>query len=383
LNPAPDKSAIDNASKSILVTARVEERASRAQHSLSGSLAAPITAAVNRTAAPTSSTSTLPVDDQEDTAAPKGADSTVAARAQVAPETLRQVVSKQTLHVGDTVEYGDVVAEVSGRPVFAVPSSLPVYRDLTVGLRGNDVLSLQQMLVESGVWTGVPDGVFGPSTLTGVTRLYESHGYHAPEVLSGLKGLAAADTAPVPANGVEVAAVCPPGSEPTDELPLVTVVTSHAAITARADILQAEAFGVGAHVLVQIGSDAAVEGAIAHVSEFRAAESSLPAGYDITVALPDGVDADAAAGQPITVKEVEEPPTAPTVPVAAIRYDDQQRTTVLVLTDDTAADATGRREGRGGSTSVVVTVVAQVAGYAVLSPQEDLGVGVEVVISGG
>jgi peptidoglycan hydrolase-like protein with peptidoglycan-binding domain len=389
LNPAPDTSAIDNATKSILVTGKVEERASRAQHSLAGNLVAPTTVGVNRTTAPVPSVASLTQDggQAEDTANPDGAATSTggeATRAEVTTETLRQVVSKQTLQVGDAIEYGALVAEVSGRPVFAVPSSLPLYRDLTVGLSGNDVLSLQQMLVESGVWSGVPDGDLGPSTLAGVTRLYESHGYTAPEVLPGLKGLAAADTAPLPANRVEVAAICPVGLEPTDDLPLVTVVTSPATISARADILQAEAFSVGTPVSLTIGSNTPAASAVVSISEFTPAESSLPAGYDLTVALPDDIDSDAIAGLPITVIEVGEPPTAPAVPVAAIRYDDQHRTTVLVFTGaEGAGEATGHQDGQPTSVSVTVTVLGQVAGYAILQPGEDLSIGTEVVISGG
>ncbi|MET9962041.1 peptidoglycan-binding protein [Streptomyces sp. NPDC006326] len=104
------------------------------------------------------------------------------------------VVTKLPLTTGDPVAAGQLVAEVSGRPVFALKGTLPVYRDLKPGATGDDVAQLQQALRELGHGTGADaKGVFGAGTKAALAARYRTIGYDPlPAVADGPAVLKAA-----------------------------------------------------------------------------------------------------------------------------------------------------------------------------------------------
>ncbi|OKI66665.1 hypothetical protein [Streptomyces sp. MJM1172] len=88
------------------------------------------------------------------------------------------VVTKLPLKAGDPVAAGRLLAEVSGRPVFALRGAVPMYRDLVPGATGDDVAQVQAALRELGHGTGRdPKGVFGPGTKAALADLYRAVGY--------------------------------------------------------------------------------------------------------------------------------------------------------------------------------------------------------------
>ncbi|MFF5805533.1 peptidoglycan-binding protein [Streptomyces sp. NPDC012746] len=88
------------------------------------------------------------------------------------------VVTKLPLKAGDAVGAGRLLAEVSGRPVFALHGAVPMYRDLKPGATGDDVAQVQAALRELGHGTGRdPKGVFGPGTKSALTAVYDALGY--------------------------------------------------------------------------------------------------------------------------------------------------------------------------------------------------------------
>jgi len=339
LRPPADTSPIDNATKSLLVTASVERMPVRDRYSMSAQVTAPTLAGIF----PTS---------------PGAAG--------------REVVSGKVHKVGDTIHYGDVVAEVSGRPVFAVPASLPLYRDISGDDTGSDVAGLQKMLAGAGLYKGAADGKPGAATLQAIAKLYTRAGYGAPDPV----GLLVGDTAPVPADGLKVASAAPVGSEISPDSPLLTVVAAPAVITARADMLQAQGFPLGAEVSVQIGSATPVPSKVLSVGDFQDGSLGVSPGYDVTISLPDGVDAAAAAQEPVVVSESADIPTGSAVPLSAIRRDANGATYVdLPPAADGATDSPVRH--------VSVTVLSQSSGYAIIQENPDLPTGAAVVVSGG
>jgi len=132
--PRVDTSPIENATKTVLVTGAVEERPVRELFSISAQMTHPTVASV------------MPVSD----------------------DAIREVVSGMVHQIGDVIRYGDVVAEVSGRPVFAMPASLPLYRDLYRDATGSDVAGLQQVLADLGLYSGAVDGDFGRNSSHGI-----------------------------------------------------------------------------------------------------------------------------------------------------------------------------------------------------------------------
>jgi hypothetical protein len=80
---------------------------------------------------------------------------------------------------GDQLEEGDVLLTVSGRPVFVLQGSIPIYRDLFPSLTGEDVRQLEAALERLRFDPGPVDGVFDEETAAAVADLYNSAGYDA------------------------------------------------------------------------------------------------------------------------------------------------------------------------------------------------------------
>ncbi|MEU9084350.1 peptidoglycan-binding domain-containing protein [Streptomyces sp. NPDC048357] len=97
------------------------------------------------------------------------------------------MVTKLPPKAGDPVTAGQLIAEVSGRPVFTLHGTQPMYRDLKPGAAGDDVAQVQQALRELGHGTGSdPKGVFGAGTKAALAARYRAIGYEPlPAVADG------------------------------------------------------------------------------------------------------------------------------------------------------------------------------------------------------
>ncbi|WP_407838122.1 peptidoglycan-binding protein [Streptomyces sp. DSM 116496] len=100
----------------------------------------------------------------------------------------RPVITKIRVRPGDTVQPGQVLMEVSGRPVFVLEGNLPVYRDLSPGATGDDIAQLQKALKALG-HSSAPDagGSFGAGTKAALTSFYKAVGY-GPVSATGAEG---------------------------------------------------------------------------------------------------------------------------------------------------------------------------------------------------
>jgi tetratricopeptide (TPR) repeat protein len=72
---------------------------------------------------------------------------------------------------------GDVIMEVSGRPIFAFQGSLPTYRPLEPGSKGPDVQQLEEALARLGTFGGSPDDTYDNATESALDLLYMNNGY--------------------------------------------------------------------------------------------------------------------------------------------------------------------------------------------------------------
>lgn len=119
------------------------------------------------------------------------------------PGVSRQVITKVPVKTGQSVRSGQVVAEVSGRPVIVLSGRFPAYRDIGDGDEGPDVRQMQQALRAR---YGTPvTGRADSRTLADLRRLYRAIGYSAP---SGDRAAAGEEPSPgpssPPAGGTEV-----------------------------------------------------------------------------------------------------------------------------------------------------------------------------------
>jgi peptidoglycan hydrolase-like protein with peptidoglycan-binding domain len=87
------------------------------------------------------------------------------------------VITAIAAAVGDDVVEGQRLVEVSGRPVFVMQGSVPVYRTLRPGMTGADVGQLQAALTRLGCAIADEPTVFGESTKSCVAGFYADAGY--------------------------------------------------------------------------------------------------------------------------------------------------------------------------------------------------------------
>ncbi|MFV2099311.1 peptidoglycan-binding protein [Micromonospora sp. LOL_014] len=88
------------------------------------------------------------------------------------------MVTAVPVSVGDRVGIGDVLVEVSGRPLILLPGKFPAYRQLVRGDTGPDVRQLQTALRQL---YGTPvNGRLDERTETDIRRLYAAAGYPPP-----------------------------------------------------------------------------------------------------------------------------------------------------------------------------------------------------------
>ncbi|MCX3061899.1 peptidoglycan-binding domain-containing protein, partial [Streptomyces beihaiensis] len=89
----------------------------------------------------------------------------------------RSVVTKVAVKDGQRLRMGQLLLEVSGRPVFVLKGDIPAYRDLGPGSTGDDVAQLQRALAGLGYAVGGDrSGTFGAGTQAAVARFYRAHG---------------------------------------------------------------------------------------------------------------------------------------------------------------------------------------------------------------
>ncbi|MEU3649847.1 peptidoglycan-binding domain-containing protein [Lentzea sp. NPDC034063] len=79
---------------------------------------------------------------------------------------------------GKTIREGDVLMEVSGRPVIVLAGGVPMYRTLGPGAKGDDVKQLQTALRALGYGVAV-SGTFDQATAAAVQKMYGKAGYEA------------------------------------------------------------------------------------------------------------------------------------------------------------------------------------------------------------
>ncbi|TCC40538.1 peptidoglycan-binding protein [Kribbella speibonae] len=90
------------------------------------------------------------------------------------------IVTGKVPAVGSTLTEGKALLEITGRPVIGLAGVLPMYRTLSPGSKGPDVLQLEQTLDRLGLDPGEVDDEYDLDTSAAVERLYEEAGYDAP-----------------------------------------------------------------------------------------------------------------------------------------------------------------------------------------------------------
>lgn len=117
---------------------------------------------------------------------------------------LATVVTGVPLAQGAEVVGGSVVAELNGRPVFALAGSIPVFRDIRPGHSGPDVEAIHAALQALGYEISESERSqtrFGWSSRNAIKSLYENAGYQPTYTLGSAEAVAAASDAAEDAVG--------------------------------------------------------------------------------------------------------------------------------------------------------------------------------------
>jgi peptidoglycan hydrolase-like protein with peptidoglycan-binding domain len=97
------------------------------------------------------------------------------------------IITARPPRPGTVVSEGMLLAQVAGRPIFALTGTTPMYRDLTLGDHGPDVAQLQAGLAALGFPANDSRGVYGHGTAAAVRAFYARAGY-APATAGTGKG---------------------------------------------------------------------------------------------------------------------------------------------------------------------------------------------------
>jgi hypothetical protein len=120
------------------------------------------------------------------------------------------VVTKVVARKGRTVREGSVLLERTGLPMFALALPFPLYRDITAGAHGPDVLEVQRAMRRMGYRTPL-NSVFDQATRNLVVRFYKDRGYTAdrlsPEVSRPGAGATQGGSGGTPSSGASSPAV--------------------------------------------------------------------------------------------------------------------------------------------------------------------------------
>lgn len=362
---AEDSQTLENSLRSVPVTAQVTERTVSLP---------PFQATLSA-----ANTLTVPV------SAPPGASAAAVTATPKAP--------------GDSVESGHKILDVSGRPLIALAMSLPMFRDLGVGMTGVDVKSLNQALSDIGLLSSVDDA-YTYRTRIAVKELYEKSDAVAIGTLGG-ESLPMREIVRIPPGGLTVGSVAALASVvPTGESAM-TLVGGVPNVTVRVDALVKNSLQVGGEAGLSAagsGDGASQKARIEAISEFRSAappqnsvapadgeeqnadgpaaegdgnariEANAPKfpGYDVTLSFADPDSVPWRQGASLTVTFVTDVTKKLAVPLTAVREDGSKQ--YLTVQKD------------GKTRQVPVTVHSQGDGWALLSDTPDLRAGDTVVI---
>jgi peptidoglycan hydrolase-like protein with peptidoglycan-binding domain len=111
---------------------------------------------------------------------------------------VQAIVTRIFRRTGQQVGQGSVILDVAGQPFFVLQGTVPAYRDLVPGEKGEDVTQLQDDLETLGYGIGSDTlGTYGAGTAAAVASFYTAMGYQAPTAAGGT-GKKAGNLAEVP-----------------------------------------------------------------------------------------------------------------------------------------------------------------------------------------
>jgi peptidoglycan hydrolase-like protein with peptidoglycan-binding domain len=276
------------------------------------------------------------------------------------------VVVRRTVALGSVVGYGALLGVVSGQPYFALPAPLPLYRDLQLNDRGDDVTALQTSLNAAGFALNVT-GVVDRGTMASAKALFKSGGFD----LASTAPIPYQQLVPIPTASGTATEVAEVGARLDDETPLLSIQVAAPQIVLRADAVTAAGLQVGAAMTV-LAAAATFPATIASIGEFGDGTDGAPPGRDVYLASEAPAFAGIAVGSSVSIEPAGKAATISlAVPITAL-HDDEDRTYVLRET---------HKDGRQAFERIDVNVLESGGGWAAIEDTGEIRDGDSVRVS--
>lgn len=199
---------------------------------------------------------------------------------------------------GEPIAAGQVVVEVSGRPLIVLPGSAPAYRDLREGQHGPDVTQLQQALRSLRLYSTKISGTFDAATRAAVLRLYGALGYDAPTTAAMNGATASVTLLPrsevmfLPAFPARVTAIGASVGDTVSDAPLITVSSGALAVEGRLNPSEAGLIRAGKplHITSEFLGQTA-DGTVSEVGDVASDNTTGEHYIPVTVATTEPLDA--------------------------------------------------------------------------------------------
>lgn len=266
----------------------------------------------------------------------------------------RALISGHVPRAGASIKAGEVVVEISGRPVIALQGAVPAFRSLGPGDTGSDVQRLNAALASAGLGTDRRSAEYTDATVEAVKKLYRRAGYGSD---GSLPSSEVAFVSALPASVVSVAASL--GASVDDSS--ITIASGDLTVAASFPSAQAALIQPGAKVVISseilgksvdatVEADTAAKGAggdSAGGPTDEGAGSGRQTGDTSYSIVPDKPLGSQWAGQDVKVRVVSATTDAEVlaVPVTAIVENGSGDTEVVVVDKGATsiADANPRR----------------------------------------
>lgn len=275
------------------------------------------------------------------------------------------VVVRTAVSPGDELAFGQMVGVVSGKPYFVLPTPLPLYRELTRGDEGDDVLAFQIALAKAGLAVD-PTGEVDYDTYLAVDRLFAD----ASAELNWYQPLPTSQFLALPTATSTVISRAEVGETISADNPLVTVRAQPTHVTFRADVVTVTGLSEGTEVTIS-GTGGEFVGTIVSIGEFTKATENTPPGREVVVTSADPFLQEIAESTPVTVRMGAEDTPSLSVPLSAVRTDSKGDYVLVPRAGSKTVDLV----------RVAVTITGNDGGWAAIAENDKIKVGQRIQVS--
>lgn len=273
------------------------------------------------------------------------------------------VITRSIKAAGSEAQGGELLAVISGEPIFGLSAPLAIYRDIGLGDQGDDVLLLQQSLNRADL-SVLETGVMNWETLSAINGFYLRNGFDSPGQYFSMNNFVV-----LPSQHVSVMSSSPVGAEVNEENPFAQVRSNSTFVVFRADASVSLNISVGDQVSVKTANQE-IPAEVSEIGDFSSGSEGQIPGRDVYLHFLSDDIGEYEDDTAVTVYGFGSQISGNCVPISAIKSD--SRGSFVLKEDSSAPKVTLER--------VPVKILATGEGWAVISSNQ-LSVGERVQVS--